>query len=309
MKTLTTLSLLVVLLTGCLGKSESKPDSMPGGMVEPGPGGNEPGPGGNQEKNANPNGPLWVVLSNFRDVRNRNPGDFSAGFSVDYRVVSGRRSGSYVIRLKRDLGAGLSQVVDFDVPSGGHGTIKGAVQIGGLTRNTVAVFGVKGYGADEFKAFSGELGRGKSPTSAQPPTAPSNRTGAAAGKVFVLSNTRQDAGPRGGLVADYRVVGDLGAGTYLWAIKGPSGRTIRKTLVSSGYRQGMRSGTLSGLPALFSGNYEMWIERVNGRLVAPGRGSTTIVSNVVNGVTSQRGRNNGTPVPSRRIPAPRRGSK
>jgi hypothetical protein len=317
MKTLTTLSLLLVLLAGCSGKSESNPDANLGGTVEPGPGGNGSGSGGNQETNANPNGPLWVVLSNFRDVRNPNSGGLSSGFSVDYRVVSGRRKGSYVIRLKRDLGAGLSQVVDIDVPSGGHGTIKGAVQVGVLTRNTVAVFGEKGYGADSFKAFSGELGRRKSPTSAQPPSTPSNKAGgqppstpsnsagAGTGKVFALSNPRQDSAPGGGLIIDYRIVGRLGVGPYLWAIKGPSGRTMRKALVSSaGYRPGMRTGTLKGGLASFSGNYQMWIERTTGRSAIPGRGSATVVSNVVTGVTSQRGRNNGTPVPPRRIPPP-----
>lgn len=267
------------------------PGDVPGNVPGNVPGdipGNVPGNAGGGG-NSGGNGPPWVVLSNFRIQRE----GISSEISVDYRVVSGRASGSYVLRVQRQSGA-LVEYVDFDVSLQQRGTVTGAVGLGGfITSSGVkAVMGRKkfgGPGGDDLDPISGELGVGQSQSVAQRPLSPAESAGAAAqGKLFALANPKSGVGLGGrGFSVDYQIQGSTVAGSYVWVIKDGSGEEIRMD-VSSEFRfsTGEKSGTLAGRPIGVGAvgmrpPYQMWIESSNGPAMRFRSSKGKVVSNVV----------------------------
>lgn len=246
-------------------------------------------------QNADPDGRLWAVLSNFRPAATQGLGSINKRYLVDYQLASGTPdpNGEYVLHISKTLGAGtLQQYVDIPVQLGASGTIpvsmSPALSVG---TDFVAAIALK-QGRQKWKHISGELSPGGDATVAQAPPTVREAAGATAqGKLIAIANPQYstDNSPFATLTVDFELQqqADL-AGFYFIVAKTPSGkkiefdvaRNLRQVAVGEESKFG---GRLLGPSSQLKPPFTLHVEKRKSRFQSRVRPETPeIVSNKVN---------------------------
>jgi hypothetical protein len=150
-------------------------------------------------ENVNPNGKVWVVLSNLREGTRTGFGSFNKPFLVDYQLASGSpvSTDNYVLHLSKSLGGGsFQQVADVPVKLETSGTIEfNTPPSFGPASGFVATMAVPN-GRQKWTHLSGELTPGGTATAAVAPLSIVELAGADAnGKLVVIANPKFAATP------------------------------------------------------------------------------------------------------------------
>ncbi len=181
--------------------------------------------------NADPNGSLWVVLSNFRTAPQQGFGSINRRFQIDYQVAAGSPSSSekYVLHVSKSLGGGsFTQYSDISVDLKASGTIDFGISPAlGLGNDFVATIAINS-GGRKWKYVSGELALDGPATAAQrPPTIRELAGAAAQGKLLALANPvfEQGSSPFATLTVDFDLQQQIDlAGYYMLVAETSDGK-------------------------------------------------------------------------------------
>jgi hypothetical protein len=234
--------------------NNSQPNPVQPNVVQPNPGQTNPAQP-NPANNANANGKLWAVLSNFKSARSNGP--FNKSYTIDYRLVSGAPAGTSVVLY---ISEGRSSVIEhymevnLDLRSSGSVTFQvgSTFAIGGRLEANLAIK----EGRQKWKPISGKISVGGGQTTSQVPQSVAQKAGASGkGKAVVLANARTESSiGRTVYLVDYVVNQRPVGGFYFLVIKDSRGQGIEFD-VSTDLRRAQigKESEFSGRPIGLSG--------------------------------------------------------
>ena len=165
---------------------------------------------------------LWVVLSDFRDKGNENPGNRT--LTVNYRIASGQPTPGreYVLYVGASMGSIMERYLEIPLDLQSNGSVVVPVGIG-MTGELRAYVGWK-KSRREWEPVSGEINpNGPATSGRRPPTVAEAAGADAVGKSIALANARFENSRLGGqaFVVDYVLQGEIDRSKrYFLVIKG-----------------------------------------------------------------------------------------
>lgn len=245
-------------------------------------------------ENTDPDGPLWVVLSNFRQASRQGFGSINRRWLIDYQVSAGSLSSEqkYVLHVSKSLGGGsFTQYSDTPVQLKESGTIEFGISPAiGAGKNFVATIATVA-GNRKWKHVSGELAPNGSPTTTErPPTIREIAGSGAQGKTVAIANPvfERGTGPFPTLTVRFELLKEIDQTHYYMLVAESSDGekleldikiSLQRAAVGTESQYGAR---LVGAAASLKPPFSLYVEKRKTRFISPVRPETPeVVSNKV----------------------------
>lgn len=244
--------------------------------------------------NADPDGQLWIVLSNFREASRQGFGSINRRWLIDYQIAEGTPTSrqKYVLHVSKSLGGGsFKQYSDTPVQLEKSGTIEFAVSPAlGVRKDFVATIAVS-KGNRDWQHLSAELAPGgPATTSERPPTVRELAGSEVDGKEVAIARPAYEkgTGPFPTLTVQFELLQQIDQTRYYMLVaESPDGEkmeldiriNLQRATVGTESQYGAR---LVGPAAQLKPPFKLYIEKRKSRFISPVRPETPeVVSNQV----------------------------